>query len=133
MHTTTITAAGIAALLLTACSSGSPPTAKAKPTPSATSAEDKFVAAMAKADIKSWEDKGPSYDELHAYPKQWCAGLDEGHSVEWLLGDGGLYPIGEDWGTKIDDARKVLVLAVTAHCPEYRDEVTQELRESGEY
>lgn len=129
------TAAAAAVLLLaalTACGGSDEPAAKPKPTRTA-SPEDKFVAALAEADIPSWKDNAPSYNELHAYPPKWCAALDEGHSVEYLFGESGLYPVGQEWGTKKTDAYKVLVLGVTAFCPEHRKQVTEELRESGDY
>lgn len=135
MRTTTATAALAAVLLLTtACGGSSDSDAKAEPTPTV-SKEEKFLADLNDADIASWTDKRPADEEILLFPEEWCDGLNEGHSVEYLfdLTQGGLYPNGEDWGTKLDDAYTVLVLAVTAYCPKHRDAVTKELRESGGY
>jgi hypothetical protein len=132
MRARTATAALAAVLLLTAGCTGSSGD-KAEPAPTV-SKEDKFLADLNDTDITSWNDKRPADEEILLFPEDWCAGLKKGHSVEYLFGDGGgLYPIGSDWGTKKDDAYTVLVLAVTAYCPEHRDAVTEELRESGDY
>ncbi|MEU0069530.1 DUF732 domain-containing protein [Streptomyces sp. NPDC006332] len=75
----------------------------------------------------------PSDAELLAYPESWCAALDEGHSVAWLLGEGDLYPIGDEWGTVKQDAYELVVAGVKAYCPGNLDAVKAELRASGEY
>lgn len=130
-------AAGLlaAAVLLTGCS-GSSGQAEAKPKPSKTaSPKEKFLRAVHDADFASWADKAPTDEELLGFPKQWCDGLAAGHSVNYLFSLRGenLYPAGMDWGTEKSDADELLVLGVTAYCPEYRDQVTQELKDAGEY
>lgn len=141
MHATRTTTAALATavvLMATGCASSSDdkpePDAKPKATPTV-SKEEKFLADLNDTDIASWADKRPTDEEILYFPEEWCDGLNEGHSVEYLfdLTQGALYPNGEDWGTKLDDANTVLVLAVTAYCPEHRDAVTEELRESGSY
>lgn len=135
----TATAAVIACLFaLTACGSDSAPTAANKPTatPSPTARwEDKFLAAIEDADIPSWSETPPPDSELLDFPTKWCSELEAGHSVEYLFGMDGanLYPVGLEWGTEKTDAYEVLVIGVTAHCPQYRDQVTKELREVGAY
>ncbi|MFH9248212.1 hypothetical protein ACH4LK_22625 [Streptomyces lydicus] len=132
MHTRTAAIGALAAaLLLTACGSNQPET-KAKPT---RDPSDKFLGAIVDHPVHSWDTNGPTQKELLAYPPKWCAGLKDGHSVDYLFGaaQGGLYPIGADWGTKEADAHKVLVLAVEAYCPKYRERVVRELRSSGNY
>ncbi|MEV7389607.1 hypothetical protein [Streptomyces sp. NPDC091215] len=122
----------LAVLVLAGCSS-SGSTADAKPSPTKT---------VGKADQYLKTAHGiafngtPSDDELLAYPPQWCQGLDAGHSVKWLFdvtGGGGLYPIGEEWGTAQADAYTLLVAGVKAYCPVNSKTVTDELRASGDY
>lgn len=127
---TALASAGIIVALLTGCASSQAPP-KPKPTP----ASDKFLGAIVDHPIHSWDDNGPTQKELLAYPKKWCAGLEEGHSVKYLFSSDGadLYPIGWDWGTEKADAHKVLLMAVDAYCPKYRNQVTKELRESGDF
>ncbi|MEV5957280.1 DUF732 domain-containing protein [Streptomyces sp. NPDC051987] len=127
----------LACLALAGCSnSGS--SADAKPSPRKTvSKEAAFLKAVHTANLRSWTDKGPTDDELLEYPQQWCDGLAAGHSVKWLFtmfGDGGgLYPIGEHWGTYKADANAVLVMGVRAYCPENLADVKEQLRASGDY
>lgn len=137
-----IAAATLAAALLVGGLSGcggSQDAADAKPAAaSASPTVDKaatFLESVKAAAIGSWTTAGPTDEELLAYPDQWCAGLAAGHSVEYLLdmNDGALYPIGDDWGTEKADANTVLVLGVTAYCPQYRAQVVKELQASGEY
>ncbi|MFI5525006.1 DUF732 domain-containing protein [Streptomyces platensis] len=134
MHTRTAAATLAAALLLTACSPAGTTDAKPKPRPTI-SKQQQFLTAVHAADFQSWTDQGPADSELTDYPRQWCDALGAGHTVEWVLNsDGGdLYPIGEEWGTKIVDARELLVLAVKAYCPKLRGQVVEELRSSGDY
>jgi hypothetical protein len=134
-------AATLAAALLVGglagCSSNS--AADAKPAAvSASPTVDKanvFLTSVKAAAIGSWTDTGPTDEELLAYPDQWCTGLAAGHSAEYLLDlhQGGLYPIGNDWGTYRADANTVFVLGVTAYCPQYRAQVVEELQASGDY
>lgn len=135
MRTRTITAA---LLLLAALAAGCGSDGDAKPkatlTPKPTvGPEEKFLAAARASDFDSWKAKGPTDVELAAYPPQWCAELTAGHSVEYILDMQGasLYPIGTDWGTAKADAQELVVLGVTAYCPELRAQVTDELRDSG--
>ena len=137
-RTTTAAVLLTAALALAGCGSGDSSKPAAKPSPSKTaSKQDTFLRAVHAANFTSWEDKGPTDDELLEYPQQWCDGLDAGHSVKWLFtmfGDGGgLYPIGEHWGTYKADANAVLVMGVKAYCPENLADVKEELRASGDY
>ncbi|MGA5069177.1 hypothetical protein ACPB9E_36405 [Streptomyces exfoliatus] len=137
--TTTLTGA----LLLTLISCGTadnPPAtpsdkggseaATARPT---TSPEQRLLTDVKAAAFESWKTEGPSDAELTAYPPQWCAEFKGGHGVAYVLDSGTLYPIGQTWGTAKADAQELVVLAVTAYCPEYRDQVTKELRDSGAY
>lgn len=136
---TVIAAAAILAVASLSACGGSQNAADAKPsTASASPTVDKaatFLDAVKAAAIESWTDAGPTDEELLEYPDQWCAGLAAGHSVDYLfsMSDGGLYPIGMDWGTEKTDANKVLVLGVTAYCPQYRAQVVKELQATGEY
>lgn len=140
----TVTAAAVAALLLalTACGnsdssgqggSGKSATTAGTPSPS-TSAEREGQYILASQDI-AFATRRPSNEELLAFPPQWCAGLDDGHSVAWLFSGGGgdAYPLGEGWGTVKKNAYRLLVVGVRVYCPEHTDAVTKELRESGEY
>lgn len=126
----TAAAALLAAVALTSCGPGPEAKPKTKPT---LSPQDKFLGDIVDHPIHSWDDNGPTQKELVAYPKKWCAGLKEEHSVRYLFDEGDLYPIGWDWGTEQSDAYKVLLLAVDAYCPTYRPQVAKELRESGDY
>lgn len=130
IRTATIGALTFALLLTSACGSQEKPKAEPTRTPS-----DKFLGAIVDHPIHSWDGNGPSQTELLAYPPKWCAALDQGHSVNYLLeaDDGKLYPIGQDWGTKKADAQQVIVMAVEAYCPKHRERVTQELRSNGDY
>ncbi|MFF7369367.1 hypothetical protein [Streptomyces tricolor] len=125
----------ITAASLTACGGNdTKPTAKAKPTPIQTIAkEDKFLDAVHLTSWQSWQDTQPADGELIEFPQMWCEGLTEGHSVAFLFSEGGLYPSGRDWGTRKAEANELLLMGVKAYCPDKVDEVTQELRDSGEY
>ncbi|MFI6103176.1 hypothetical protein [Streptomyces sp. NPDC051310] len=134
--TSSILAACLLAASLGGCSGGGD--AKAKPSPSPTptvSPDERFLAAVHAETFESWADKGPTDEELVSYPPQWCSELKKGHSVEHLLSLSGanLYPIGMDWGTKKQEAQELVVLGVQSHCPELREQVTQDLRQSGGY
>ncbi|MET8289502.1 hypothetical protein ABZV80_30325 [Streptomyces sp. NPDC005132] len=90
-------------------------------------------AAVDKAQLESYATGIPVADELGEFPPRWCKALGQGHSVEWLLGEGDLYPIGQDWGTKKADAYQLVLLGVQAYCPKREVVVKAELRELGAY
>lgn len=133
MRTRTALASLTAVLLLalTACSSNDEPSAGK---PAATTApEDEFLANAKAANFDSWKAAAPPDAELAAFPSKWCVELKAGHGAAYILGNDALYPIGQNWGTAKPDAQELLVLGITAYCPEYRDQITQELRDSGTY
>jgi len=138
LYTRTTTAAiGLltTSLLLVGCSGGGDTSkaAAASPTPTI-SKQDKFLQAVRQADIQGWADTAPTDDEIAAFPEQWCGRLAEGHSVGYIIGVGSdLYPRGAGWGTYVWDAYRVLILGVTAYCPQYRAEVVQQARAAGKY
>jgi hypothetical protein len=137
MNTRITTAALLAAglLALTGCSSSdSPSTVKAKPTPTV-SKDDQFLAAVDKASITSWASTGPDDADLLDFPQRWCDSLAEGHSADHVLtaDQGLLYPAGDDWGTQRKDANELLVLAAKVYCPASLDQLTADLRATGEY
>lgn len=127
--------------MLTGCGSSSGNHASTStPSPTHTlSASEKFLNAVHQATIQSWTDGSgtPTDDELTVFPPRWCAALAQGHSVAWILdnneGPDSTYPVGDNWGTNIIDARTLVVLGVTAYCQRYRNQVTAELRSSGTY
>ncbi|MFE6156160.1 DUF732 domain-containing protein [Streptomyces sp. NPDC057889] len=128
----TATALLAAALLagLTACGATEDGKAAAEPKAKPTvSKETRYLNAAHEITFNG----EPSDDELTAFPPQWCSALDTGHSVEWLLGDGGLYPIGDEWGTVKQGAYTLVATGTKAYCPENFDAVRDELRESGAY
>ncbi|MCT2591117.1 hypothetical protein LHJ74_14570 [Streptomyces sp. N2-109] len=136
------TATTITALLLlpltAACSSDdSSSDSKATPTASSsTSPKQKFLADVRAAEFASWADARPTNEELLEFPPEWCTELKAGHSVEYVFDDfdgAALYPSGMDWGTELADANQLLVLGVTAYCPDLREQVTKDLRENGGY
>ena len=136
-HTTVTILLAATTLALAGCSSGSEPE-KQKPSASATPSADpavKFMSAIEDARLDSYATGIPAADELTGFPREWCTALDEGHSVEWMfdMTEGGLYPVGVDWGTEKSDAFELLVLGVKAYCPENSSVVLEELRASGEY
>jgi len=102
--------------------------APASPTPDP---DQEFLSAVHDADFESWKVEGqgaPTDDELLAFPPKWCEAAALGHSVGWMLQgsrSGDFYPVGLNWGTQIDDARELVVMAVSAYCPDYRDQVIQ--------
>jgi hypothetical protein len=118
---------------LTACGSSGDDKPAAKPSPSKTvSKEDQYLKAAHEITFNGT----PSDGALLIFPKEWCKALDSGHSVEWMFdmfGGGQLYPIGQEWGTKKEDANALLVAGVKAYCPEHSDAVLEELRASGDY
>jgi hypothetical protein len=136
-HTTaTLLATLLLAGAAVGCSSGGDDKAKAQPSASATPSADplvQFTKAVDHAGLESYATGIPAYQELSAFPPKWCKALDQGHSVEWMLGDGGLYPVGWEWGTKKPDAYQLVVMGVRAYCPKHTTAVTDELKASGVY
>ena len=110
-----------------------PAAAKSKPSPSV-DRDGQFITAVEDANL-SFNERHPSNDELLVFPPKWCAGLKAGHSVKYLFGieAANLYPAGDDWGLRVDDATKLLVIGVHAFCPQFESRVTDELRASGDY
>lgn len=133
-HAATTALAAILLAALTACGSGSDDKPAAKPSPSKT--VDKAGQFLKTAHGITYNGS-PTDEELLDYPQQWCDGLDQGHSVKWLFtmfGDGGgLYPIGDAWGTKKADAYTLLVAGVKAYCPANLSDVKEQVRAGGDY
>ena len=135
----TVLLAAACLLGITGCSSGGASEGASKTTASASASPStdpivRFVRSVEDAHFASYADGIPAYQELEVFPPKWCAALGEGHSVEWMLGDGGgLYPIGQDWGTEKGDAYQLVLLGVEAYCPKYAGQVKQELRDAGAY
>ncbi|NUK27620.1 hypothetical protein [Streptomyces lunaelactis] len=136
MRTKTLAAILLLLVGLAGCGSdgGEDTKPAAKPTVTA-NPDQQFLTAVRTRAFESWKDKGPTDEELAPYPAQWCAKLQAGHSVDYLLSLQGanLYPIDMDWGTAKPDAQELVVLGVESHCPALRAQVTQELRDSGGY
>lgn len=137
-HTATATTVLAAVLVLAGCSSGSNEPEKPKPSASATPSADpgvKFMSSIEDARLDSYATGIPVTDELSGFPPGWCSALDAGHSVEWMfdMNEGGLYPVGMDWGTEKSDAYELLVLGVKAYCPKHSAVVLEELRAAGAY
>ncbi|WP_392971136.1 hypothetical protein [Streptomyces sp. LN245] len=136
MNRTTVAVLAAALLLATGCGSSTDDKPAAQPSASATPSANplvEFTNAVNHAGLESYETGIPAFQELEVFPPQWCKALDEGHSVEWMLGDGGLYPIGQEWGTKKPDAYQLVVFGVRAYCPKHLASVTDELKASGVY
>ncbi|WP_330328219.1 hypothetical protein [Streptomyces pseudovenezuelae] len=136
-HATTIAATAVLLCALTACGSSGgdgdskPAAASHSPSPSV----DPATAYLATAQGIAFTGTQPTDAELTTLPPQWCTGLNDGHSVEWLFSSGGgaLYPNGMNWGTVKKDAYQLVAAGVKAYCPKYLDSVTAELRATGEY
>jgi hypothetical protein len=132
MRRTTTVVLLAAVLALAGCSSSEGGDSKPSATPVSSPAVSK--AALYLADARQVTFNGsPTDDELLVFPPQWCAALGEGHSVEWLFGEGDLYPNGPQWGTAKPDAYGLVVAAVKAYCPASLPGVQDELRETGAY
>jgi hypothetical protein len=133
-HTTAVLL--LASLALAGCSTtdDSKPTASPSASPTAAPGEA-FVASVIDAHLDSYAAGVPAAAELNVFPPEWCAALDAGHTAAWMfdMTQGGLYPVGETWGTEKADAYQVLVLGVKAYCPKHTAALVAELRESGEY
>jgi hypothetical protein len=127
-----IAAALAAVALLAGCSgetgAGSQEsTPKSAPPPSVSPGEQ-FLASV--RGTPSWLEKAPPDEEILEFPPRWCASAAEGHGVPWMLQGGGrwdLYPNGWEWGTKVEDAREIVIKAITAYCPEHRAAAIQSL------
>ena len=125
-----------ACLAVAGCSGSGGDTAASTPSPSVSPSVAPvipFMKSVEKAQLASYETGIPPFQELEVFPPEWCTALGEGHSVEWLLGEGGLYPIGQEWGTEKSDAYQLVVLGVRAYCPKREAAVTAELRAAGKY
>ncbi|MEW1648605.1 hypothetical protein [Streptomyces sp. NPDC091219] len=136
MRRTVTAACLLLAGLVTGCAGGQQEPAASKASASATPSADplaKFTREVDDAQLESYATGVPVADDLGAFPPQWCKALAEGHSVEWMFGAGGLYPMGLDWGTKKADAYQLVVLGVRAYCPGREAAVTAELRNAGVY
>lgn len=136
MRRTATTLLLAACLGLAGCSSGGEADAKSSSSPSPiVDPGEKFVASVIDAHLDSYAAGVPAADQLEVFPPQWCTALDEGHSVEWMFGmsQGGLYPVGQEWGTEKADAYQVLVLGVKAYCPKHSKALVAELRDAGVY
>jgi hypothetical protein len=133
-HRAIAVAAALLLATLTACGSDDVSDATASPSPS-TSADPQvaFLASVTAAGFNSWSESQPTDEELVTYPPKWCSEFDADHSVQYVLDDPNLYPIGQDWGTAMPDAQQLVVLAVKAYCPEHRPMVVEELKASGAY
>ncbi|MDX3279103.1 hypothetical protein [Streptomyces scabiei] len=133
-HTTALLAATLLLAALTACGTSSEDDKPAaKPSPSKTvNKDDQYLEVAREIAFNG----APSDGELLIFPELWCDRLESGHSAEWMFdmtGGGGLYPVGEEWGTAKADAYELLVAGVRAYCPENLDTVLEELRATGEY
>lgn len=134
-HTITVTLAAAMLATLAACGgdTGSDDKGAAKVSASpAVNKKDQYLAAAREITFNG----APTDTDLLVFPMLWCQELESGHSVEWIFdvtGGGGLYPVGESWGTKKADANELLVAGVKAYCPESLAAVQEELRASGEY
>lgn len=138
MRRTAITALLAAVTLaLASCSGSSDAETEAKPSATPTADPgDAFMTSVIDAHLDSWADgmiRVPARDELTVFPPQWCDELDAEHTVEWILGQPDLYPVGESWGTEKSDAYQLVLLGTKAYCPKWTKQVRDELRESGEY
>jgi hypothetical protein len=127
----------VAAVALTGCGgSADKPDAKAKPKISPRTAFLKEVHAHKDDFWPADENPAPTDAQIAAYPPRWCSAAAEGHSVDWMFDMDNMdhyYPVGDDWGTVIDNARTLVVLGVTAYCPKYRDQIVKDLQSKGEY
>jgi len=136
MNRTTVALLAATLLLATGCGSSSDNKPDSQPSASATPSADPlvdFTRAVDHAKLASYATGIPAYQELEVFPPKWCKALDAGHSVEWMLGDGGLYPVGWDWGTEKSDAYQLVVFGTRAYCPKHLAAVTDELKASGVY
>ncbi|MFE4955365.1 hypothetical protein ACFRCW_14910 [Streptomyces sp. NPDC056653] len=137
MRLGTLLLVGALALAAVGCSDTAETTdADAKPSQSASGpdAGDKFLAKVHARQFESWAKSGPTDQELLMLPPEWCLELKDGHSVDHLLGDNAsAYPIGPGWGTERPEAEELLMLGVTTHCPELREQVINEMQQAGLY
>ncbi|KIF66218.1 hypothetical protein HY68_36500 [Streptomyces sp. AcH 505] len=110
-----------------------PAAASPTPPPAAVDPTVKYLADVHAAAFPSWDNTAPTDSELTAFPPDWCQALDAGHSVTYILDQEDLYPIGQTWGTKKEDAEQLVVLGVSSYCPTHRAAVVDELRAAGAY
>lgn len=133
----TLLLVGALALAAVGCSDRADTTgsdAKPSQSPSGSDAGDKFLAKVHARQFESWAESGPTDQELLALPPEWCQDLKDGHSVDNMLGDNAsAYPIGPGWGTERPEAEELLMLGVTTHCPELRDQVIKEMQQARLY
>lgn len=94
------------------------------------SKRERFLDAAHSANFESWAEKGPSDDEVAAFPPKWCNALAVGRTADDILNPRILYPYGPQWGTKVEDAKRLLALAVEVYCPTLEDRVPKELPQS---
>lgn len=131
--TTTTTLAALLLVSLTACGTvdGSSTPGTTAPSPEDTrTAKQRFLVDAFSADFEGWTDFAPIETDLAHFPAAWCKELGQGGTVASLFDKkGDLYPAGSDWGTTKSDANKLLLIAVDTHCPELRNQVTEELNE----
>lgn len=124
----------LAGLALTGCTTSTTAAPDKAATTPTVSKQDQFLATIHAATIQSWATAAPTDDEIAAYPQQWCDQLAAGHSLDDILAvRSGLYPAGDTWGTQIGDTYQVVILGVTAYCPQYRAQVVQQAQASGNY
>ncbi len=135
--TTVLVAVGLSLAAAGCDSSSGKPAAKPSASPSKSAdPADKFMQDVTDARLDSWSDKMPlvpARDELTVFPPKWCDALEAGHTVQWILGEGDLYPYGNDWGTVKQDAYQLVLLGTQAYCPKWLPQVRDDLRASGQY
>lgn len=137
-RTLAATTAVLATLMLAGCSDSGGDAAASTPSPKTSPSVAPaipFMKSVEDARLASYETGIPPFQELEAFPPEWCKALDEGHSVEWMfdMSQGALYPVGQEWGTEKGDAYQLVVLGVKAYCPENTAAVLKELRGLGAY
>lgn len=125
-HRLLILAVAAVVAALTGCTSGhDDPPARPRPSPRTV-----FLSAVHDAQFGSWREQAPQDSELTPFPPQWCRAAAAGHSVGWMLegeGSDDLYPLGMDWGTRLEDAQELVVMGVAAYCPSHRSDAVQSL------
>ncbi|MGW1047401.1 hypothetical protein [Streptomyces sp. NPDC002547] len=130
--TALLTAALLASLAACGSDSDTKPSAKPKASPTI-SKEVQFLDAVHQASWQSWAQREPAAGDLIDFPQEWCDALGDGHTVKWMFDEGGLYPNGMEWGMQKDEANELLLMGVKVYCPQLREQVVEELRDSGAY